>query len=65
MILQVHIANASKRGGIKGEDGDDDVDHVGEPSMAEDQEAGIPDGVAYATLLFLVFISTHNLPFRY
>ena len=33
--------------------------------MAEDHEAGILDGVAYATLLFLVFISKHDLPIRY
>lgn len=40
--------------------------HVGEPSVAEDHvEAGVLNGVAYATLLFLVFISKHNLPFRY
>lgn len=42
-----------------------EADDEGEPSMADNQETEIPDGVAYATLLFLVFISKHNLPFRY
>ncbi|XP_076032994.1 uncharacterized protein LOC143020457 [Oratosquilla oratoria] len=59
---KIHVANVNKHGG-----GDHGRDHGGddveEPTVANEQEAGVLDGVAYATILFLVFISKHNLPF--
>lgn len=48
--MQIHIANVNKRGSIRS-----GVVHMREPSRADDHEAGILDGVAYATHLFLSF----------
>lgn len=60
VFLQIHIANVEKRtADVRAEEA-----HGEEPMDEENQEAGLLDGVAYATFLFLVFMSKHNLPFR-
>lgn len=33
-------------------------------ASTSDQNAGLLDGVAYATTMFIMFLAEHNLPFR-
>lgn len=35
-----------------------------EDTDGSNEDRGLPDAVAYAIVLFLVFIAEHNLPFR-
>lgn len=58
-LSKQHVALETRRlraneARIAAEEGDD----------VTDEERRLPDAVAYATVLFLVFIAEHNLPFR-